>query len=171
MKTIHKILILLYAIGMLSSCEEPVENMKYTRDYTYNYFVTNGLNNDVVFEYSAISKSKKYNHIHKTFAISPSYSVQIDKQVQTRGAETEQSVPVLTADNQTEYVLYDYKNRRKYDDPYISIETNGVVYESYNLQNDILLTKNYRAEILNDTTFNFYFTIDETYLSTLSVAE
>ena len=141
MKTIHKVLILLCSIGVLSSCEEPVENMKYTRNYTYNYFVTNGLNSDVVFNYSAISKSKKYNHINKTFAISPSYLVQIDQQIQTRGADTEQSLPVLTADNQTEYVLYDYKNRRKYDDPYISIETNGVVYESYDLQNAILLTK------------------------------
>ena len=55
---IHKVLILLCSIGVLSSCEEPVENMKYTRNYTYNYFVTNGLNNDVVFEYSAISKAR-----------------------------------------------------------------------------------------------------------------
>lgn len=171
MKTIHKVLILLCSIVVLSSCEEPVENMKYTRDYTYNYFVTNGLNNDVVFEYSAISQSKKYNHIKKTLIISPLYSVQIDQQIQTRGADTKQSIPVLTADNQTEYVLYDYKNRRKYDDPYISIETNGVVYESYDLQNAILLTKNYRSETLNDTTFNFYFTIDDAYLSTLRVEE
>lgn len=171
MKTVQKMLILLCAIGMLSSCEEPVENMKYTREYTYNYFVTNGLTNDVVFNYSAISKSKKYNLINRTFAISPSYLVQIDQQVQTRGADMEQGIPILTADNQTEYVLYDYKNRRKYDDPYISIETNGKIYESYDLQNAILLTKNYRAETLNDTTFNFYFTIDEAYLSTLRVEE
>lgn len=153
MKTIQKVLILLCSIVVLSSCEEPVENMKYTRDYTYNYFVINELDSDVVLVYSAISKSKKYNHVTKTFAISSSYSVQIDQQIQTRGADTEQSLPVLTADNQTEYVLYDYKNRRKYDDPYISIETNGVVYESYDLQNAILLTKNYRSETLNDTTF------------------
>ncbi len=171
MKTIQKVLILLCSIVVLSSCEEPVENMKYTRDYTYNYFVINELDNDVVLVYSAISKSKKYNHVTKTFAISSSYSVQIDQQIQTRGADTEQSLPVLTADNQTEYVLYDYKNRRKYDDPYISIETNGVVYESYDLQNAILLTKNYRSETLNDTTFNFYFTIDDAYFSTLRVEE
>lgn len=171
MKTIQKVLILLCSIVVLSSCEEPVENMKYTRDYTYNYFVINELDSDVVLVYSAISKSKKYNHVTKTFAISSSYSVQIDQQIQTRGADTEQSLPVLTADNQTEYVLYDYKNRRKYDDPYISIETNGVVYESYDLQNAILLTKNYRSETLNDTTFNFYFTIDDAYLSTLRVEE
>lgn len=171
MKTIQKVLILLCSIVVLSSCEEPVENMKYTRDYTYNYFVINELDSDVVLVYSAISKSKKYNHITKTFAISSSYSVQIDQQIQTRGADTEQSLPVLTADNQTEYVLYDYKNRRKYDDPYISIETNGVVYESYDLQNAILLTKKYRSETLNDTTFNFYFMIDDAYLSTLNVAE
>lgn len=43
--------------------------------------------------------------------------------------------------------------------------------ESYDLQNAILLTKNYRSETLNDTTFNFYFTIDEAYLSTLRVEE
>ncbi len=171
MKTIQKVLILLCPIVVLSSCEEPVENMKYTRDYTYNYFVINELDSDVVLVYSAISKSKKYNHVTKTFAISSSYSVPIDQQIQTRGADTEQSLPVLTADNQTEYVLYDYKNRRKYDDPYISIETNGVVYESYDLQNAILLTKNYRSETLNDTTFNFYFTIDDAYLSTLRVEE
>ncbi len=171
MKTIYKIFILLCAIGVLSSCEEPVENMKYTRDYTYNYFVTNRLDSEVIFEYFAESKSKHYNHIDKTIAVSPSYSVRIDQQVQTRGADTEQGIPVLTADNQTEYVLYDYKNRRKYTDPYISIEANGKTYWSYDLQNAILLTKNYRSETLNDTIFNFYFTIDEAYLSTLRVEE
>ncbi|HCE47219.1 MAG TPA: hypothetical protein DEQ84_00795 [Prevotellaceae bacterium] len=171
MKTIYKMFILLCAVGVLSSCEAPVENMKYVRNYTYNYFVTNGLTNEVVCEYSAISKSKKYNHIKKTFAISPSYSVPIDQQIQTRGADTKQSIPVLTSENQAEYILYDYKNRRKYDDPYITIETNGMVYESYDLQNAILLTKNYRSETLNDTTFNFYFTIDDAYLSTLRVEE
>lgn len=171
MKTIHKMLILLCSVCLFCSCEEPVENMKYTRDYTYNYFVANGLENEVIITYFAESKSKKYNHIDKTFAISPAYSVQIDRQVQTRGADTQQSIPVLAADNQTKYVLYDYQNRHKYKDPYISIEANGKVYWSYDLLNAVLLTKNYRSETLNDTTFNFYFTIDEAYLSTLRVEE
>ena len=52
MKTIQKVLILLCPIVVLSSCEEPVENMKYTRDYTYNYFVINELDSDVVLVYS-----------------------------------------------------------------------------------------------------------------------
>lgn len=168
MKAIQKLFILSVAVFLFCSCEEPIdESGMYMRTYTYNYFVRNGLDSDVVFRYVATSKNSRYSHIDKSFGVSPAKAVLIDTQVTLSGSNRADQIPVLTADNKGKYVLYDYDNRKKYYDPYITIEHKGKMYQSSKPIDDILLTEYYELESANDTTFNFYFTIDQTYIATL----
>lgn len=173
------LIVLMISLGIcftITSCEKEdlFANRKLVATYTYNYYWENTLDDNVTIYFSSYDSNRKFARlVDKQIALAPHTTTKVE-------TEAKQSFVYIGSDEQAPvYTIEDAPHCFWYDAPIegymfgFDIQIGDKERQSFDIEKNksIFLTENYRSETLNDTTFNFYFTIDETYLSTLSVAE
>lgn len=160
----------------VTSCEreDPLANRKCVATYTYNYYWENALDENITIYFSSYDSNRKFARlVDKQIVLAPNITTKVETDAKQSFAyvESEQQAPVYTIADAPHCFWYDAPTEGytfRFD---IQIGDNERRFLDIEKNKSIFLTENYRSETLNDTTFNFYFTIDEAYLSTLSVAE
>ena len=160
----------------MTSCEKEdlFDNRKCVATYTYNYYWDNALGEDITIYFSSYDSNRKFARlVDKQIVLAPNTMTKVE-------VEAKQSFIYIGSNEQAPvYTIADAPHCFWYDAPTegytfgFDIQIGDNERQSLDIEKNksIFLTENYRSETLNDTTFNFYFTIDEAYLSMLCVAE
>lgn len=162
----------LLVLASVSSCRGGLydDEIVYSKWYHFNYYLTNDLDTTVTFYFSKDSHSAGFAPSEQTLTLLPSTSATIYDIWSRTGAEKDStdSRPIMTPESGgTEVVLYDPAAKDGADvTTYLLIGENRKEFD-FDKDNHPFYTKNYRVSIEQDTIFNFYFSIDSTFVQTL----
>lgn len=155
--------------GLLSACksDDPWENRVKGATYTYNYYWCNALDESVTIKFERLVSHKKDDTtIEKQFALAPNAKVLVEQLSTTAWTEkgNEANMPVYTPSDSQPYI-WTQGIRMEGEQLWFSVQRGDSAAVEYDVtQNkEIFFVDNYTVETVNDTTFNFYFTIDEAY--------
>lgn len=156
-----------------NSCTElyPEKDIIYTPWYQFNYHLVNKLDSDVTFYFYEQSITKGIPPIEKTITLAPSVSKPLYSLSERGGIykdSTTTGKPVLTPDHASVTVLFNPRDEKEKAlvTTYLLIGDTQRDFD-FELDNHPFFSKNYQVEVVQDTIFNFYFSIDSTFVKTL----
>lgn len=153
---------------LFTSChDDHYDFIAYSRTYYDNYYLKNATDTELTFRYNS------YGQVKDHIVMDPGSSVIIRTAMNSVGYTKYDPIVEPTQDYMIEigqtYTLYNEDNKEGVDAYFLKGNTKYIL--DINKDDGPLAAKNYDVKVVNDTTFNFYFTIDEAYLSTLRVEE
>ncbi|MDY4148465.1 MAG: hypothetical protein SOY26_01785 [Paludibacteraceae bacterium] len=156
----------------VTSCEteDPFEGKKCVATYTYNYYWKNTLSQDVSIKFVSYDSNRHLNRlIDKLVVLAPNSVAKVECYTQNAFViiGSNEKAPVYTVDDGLKYLWYDAPTEGyQYE---FGMQIGNDEYRKLDIEQNkrIFQIENYVPELIDDTTFNFYFTVDSAYLSML----
>lgn len=162
--------VLVGGTGLLTSCEEPYYgDFEYGPAYHYRFFWHNALDEEVRLTWTAHNVYRRGERIdERAYILTPGTTTQVTEYTQrgrvdrAKGGE----MPVYGVEDAPFWVLFGY-----YVEGYefrMRIEVGDKVLDFHPADHlPIFRSGHYRPEVVNDSTFHYYFDIDSAYISSV----